>query len=338
MNSEPTRSAPDISVIVPISEPAGDVQELYLHYLDALDALDRSYELIFVVDAGQSWIVPQLREIRSTRATVEIVVLGRTFGEAAALSVGFSRARAERVVTLPAYPQVDGSGIVRVLEALEAGPDIVTGRRHPRTDSAFNRLQTGVFHGFVRALTRAPYRDISCGLRAMRREAARELEVYGDLHRFIPIIAESQGFSVAECNVEQSGMQKRWRVQRPGAYVRRVLDLLTVFFLAKFTRKPLRFFGLIGTTLFVPGVAIVAYLGIYRLLGLGGIGDRPLLLLGVLLMVLGFQTLSIGLLGEIIIFVHARDLREYSVAEVISRSPGRSQQDQPAGPVLTHKE
>ena len=152
----------------------------------------------------------------------------------------------------------------------------------------------------------------------MRRDIADELEIYGDLHRFIPIIAKGQGFRLAEVPVRQNKAQKSLRVSQPGAYVRRMLDLLTVFFLVRFTRKPLRFFGLIGSGLFVPGVAIVTYLGIYRILGLGGIGNRPLLLLGVLLMVLGFQTLSIGLLGEIIIFVHARNLREYSVSEVVA--------------------
>ncbi len=134
------------------------------------------------------------------------------------------------------------------------------------------------------------------------------------------MIATNRGLHVVEIPVRQSRRQRRLRFPAMGAYPRRLLDLLTVFFLVKFTRKPLRFFGLVGMGLFGPGVAVVGYLGLYRILGLGSIGNRPLLLLGVLLMVLGFQTVSIGLLGEIIIFVHARKLREYSIARILGSS------------------
>ena len=309
-------SSLQLSVIVPISEPPSELEALLDSYFDSIEKLGMSYELIAVVDGGQSWIVPHLKKLRERRPQLEIVTLGRTFGEAAALAVGFRRARGERIATLPSYAQVDPSGLRAALEAVDQGADVAVGRRNPRIDSGFNRIQTRLFHGCVRLLTGVSFSDISNGLRAMQPAAARELEIYGDLHRFIPIIAQSQGLNVVEVDVPQSERQSKLRVEAPGAYLRRLLDLLTVFFLVKFTRKPLRFFGLIGTTMFAPGSLIVAYLGLYRILGFGGIGNRPLLLLGVLMMVLGFQTLCIGLLGEVIIFVHARNLREYTVADV----------------------
>ena len=312
-------STPQLTVIVPVSEPPVELDRLIGEYLEALDGLGRSYEMLIVVDGGQSWVVPHLTALRERRPEIEIVVLGRTFGEAAALSVGFQRARGELIATLPSYAQVEASGLAAAIDAVERGADLAVGNRQPRIDSIFNRLQTGIFHRCVRLLTGVRFRDISNGLRVVRPEVARELEIYGDLHRFVPVIAQSQGFKVVEVDVRQSTQQRRVRVESPGAYVRRALDLLTVFFLVRFTRKPLRFFGLIGTSLLLPGLAIVGYLGLYRLLGFGGIGDRPLLLLGVLMMVLGFQTLCIGMLGEVIIFVHARDLREYTVAEVIGQ-------------------
>jgi len=313
-------NSPQLTVIVPVSEPAQGLAGLIGDYIEALDKLDRSYEMLIVVDGGQSWVVPELRDLRERQPQIEIVVLGRTFGEAAALSVGFRRARGKLIATLPSYAQVEASGLAAAIAALDSGTDLVVGARDTRIDSTFNRLQSGIFHRCVRFLTGVGFRDISNGLRVLRPEVARELGIYGDLHRFVPVIAQSQGFHVTEVDVPQSVRQPRLRFKSPGAYVRRALDLLTVFFLVRFTRKPLRFFGLIGSSLLLPGLGIVAYLGVYRLFGFGGISDRPLLLLGVLMMVMGFQTLCIGMLGEVIIFVHARELREYTISDVMSQS------------------
>jgi hypothetical protein len=151
----------------------------------------------------------------------------------------------------------------------------------------------------------------------MSREVAGELNLYGDLHRFIPVIAYKQGFKIAEIPIRQHPMNRAVRIQKPGVYLRRFLDILIVFFLTKFTKKPLRFFGLIGSTLFISGSLITLYLGLYRLFGFGGIAERPMLLLGVLLIVLGVQLLSIGLIGEIVIFTHAREMKDYRVEEIL---------------------
>ena len=151
----------------------------------------------------------------------------------------------------------------------------------------------------------------------MKREVAAELSVYGDLHRFIPILALSRGFRVVEVSLAQRPEDLATRYHGAGVYLRRLLDVLTVFFLVKFTRKPLRFFGLIGTGLFGLGVLLAMYLTVDKLLFAQAIANRPLLLLAVLLMVLGVQSVSIGLLGEIIIFTHARQIKEYQIAEIL---------------------
>jgi hypothetical protein len=151
----------------------------------------------------------------------------------------------------------------------------------------------------------------------MSRRVAEELVLYGDLHRFIPVLASTRGFGVLEIKLAQRVEDRPIRVYGLGTYLRRLLDIVTIFFLAKFTSKPLRFFGLIGSTIFGTGAAITAYLGFYRLLGFGGIAGRPLLLLGLLLMVLGVQSLSLGLLGELVIFTHARQIREAQIAEIV---------------------
>jgi hypothetical protein len=210
------------------------------------------------------------------------------------------------------------SEIHRVLAALgEGDTDLVVSRRFPRIDSLFNRCQGKVFHWMVRFLTGTIYQDISCGLRAMKHRVVDEVQLYGDLHRFLPLLAFQRGFKVVEIPVQQHRFDVKQRIQSPGVYLRRIIDIFTLFFLFKFTSKPLRFFGLVGSSLFVGGGLITSYLGIYRILGFGGIADRPLLILGVLLIVLGIQLFSIGLLGEIIIFTHARTTKEYQVREVL---------------------
>jgi hypothetical protein len=151
----------------------------------------------------------------------------------------------------------------------------------------------------------------------MKRIVAEEVHLYGDLHRFLPLLAYQRGFKISEVPVQQSHHDFKRRVRRPGIYLRRLLDLLTLFFLLKFTKKPLRFFGLVGSLLSGLGGLILAYLGIYRLLELGPIAGRPLLVLGVLLIVMGLQLFSVGLLGEIIVFTHARELKDYQIEEIL---------------------
>jgi len=308
----------DLSVVVPISERLDDLRDLYNQYSEQISANGYSYEFIFVLDGPEPQILQTLKELRQGRAEVNVVILNRQVGEATALSVGLEKARGSIILTLPSYFQVDPTEIGHILTNLIDGKsDLVIGWRYPRIDSVFNRVQSRVFHALIRALMGIRYHDISCSVRVMTRKVAEEVQLYGDLHRFFPLLAHQRGFKVAEFPVRQSKLDVKRRLYGPGVYLRRLLDLLTLFFLYKFTKKPLRFFGLVGSAISCTGAVITAYLGLYRLLGLGGIADRPILILGVLLLVLGVQLFSIGLLGEIIIFTHARDVKDYQVGEVL---------------------
>jgi hypothetical protein len=188
--------------------------------------------------------------------------------------------------------------------------------RHPRRDSGINRLQAKVFHSIFNSVTGDDFHDLGCGARAFWRQVAEEVPVYGDQHRFFPVLASRRGFRIEEVQVEQSPKEARVRLYRPGIYLRRLLDILTVFFLAKFTKKPLRFFGLIGSSTFVIGGGILFYLAIERIFWNVALADRPLLLLSSLLVVLGVQIFAIGLIGELIIFTHAKDMKEYTIEEI----------------------
>jgi glycosyltransferase involved in cell wall biosynthesis len=311
---------PDVSVVIPVVERHGDLERLFGEYAAEIEALGRSAEYIFVVDYREREVIPTLRELQEkTDRDVTLVLLGGTFGESSALTVGLERARGGVIVTAAAYFQVEPRGIRDAFAAIDAGADMVIGRRYPRVDSWFNRLQSGLFHGVVNLMTSSGFKDISSGFRVMRSRVARELNVYGGMHRFIPILARNQGFKVEELDIPQRSEDAPTRYYGIAVYLKRMLDVLTIFFLIKFTRRPLRFFGLIGLAVAAVGGGITLYLGIYRILGMGAIAGRPLLLLGVLLIVLGIQTLSLGLIGEIIIFTHARSIRDYQVAEVIEK-------------------
>jgi glycosyltransferase involved in cell wall biosynthesis len=314
----PGRSRPDVSVIVPVVERHGDLKQIHDEYAAELSRLGLTHEFLFIVDESQRRVLPRLRELQAAApGEVVIVILGGAFGESAALTTGLERATGERIVTLASYFQVEPSGLGAAFAALDGGADMVVGRRYPRIDSRFNRLQSRLFHWIVRLMTQTDFHDISCGFKVMKRQVARELNIYGGLHRFIPVLALNRGFTVHEVPLAQRREDRGTRYYGTGVYLGRLLDILTIFFLMKFTRTPLRFFGLLGSGLFALGFVIDLVVAAQKLFLHTGISDRVLLLLGVLLMVLGVQTLSLGLLGEMIIFTHARNVRDYQVAEII---------------------
>ena len=308
----------ELSVVVAISERHDDLRELYLQYAKQLSTNGNPYEFIFVLDGPKREALRTLKELKREHPEIKVITLNRHFGEATALSVGFDKARGSVILTLPSFFQVEPYEVHSLLEKLsEDGNDLVIAWRYSRIDSRFNQAQSWVFHQLTRMLTGMRYHDISCSLRAMKRKVAKEIHLYGDLHPFLPLLAYQRGFKVVEVPVQQSPRDAKRRVYRPGIYVRKLLDILTVFFLFKFTKKPLRFFGLVGSGIFGAGAIITGYLGLYRLLGLGPVAGRPLLILGSLLVVLGLQLFSIGLLGEIIIFTHARKSKEYTIDKML---------------------
>jgi glycosyltransferase involved in cell wall biosynthesis len=306
-----------VSVIVPVTNRCDDLADLYRAYAEVLNRTGRSFEFLFVFDGSFEEAAKKLEPMRIFGEPIRVLSLPRSFGEATALAVGFAHARGDVILTLSGYFQTLPEAVLQVLGQLDEGYDLVVTRRCPRIDSWVNRSQNYLFHLLTRWLTGVKLHDISCGLKGMRQRVAREIDLYGDLHRFFPILAYQRGFRVIEIAVPQDSRDVRAKVRWPGVYLRRLLDIVNVFFLLKFTKKPLRFFGLVGAGLFGAGLLISAVLSVQRILGLTDLADRPLLILGVLLLVLGFQIVSIGLLGELIVFTHARKMRGYTVEQVL---------------------
>ena len=306
-----------ISSIIPITERHDDIVEIYQEYKSALDSLNVPYEIIFVVDGYFDKAYQQLKELKNRGERLTILKHSRTFGESASIMAGFGKATGNIIMLAPPYHQIDMEELPNLYGCLK-GSDMVIVRRWPRSDSRLNQIQTGLFHRFVSLMAGNVASDIGCGVRLFRRQILDEINLYGDLHRFLPILAHRQGFKIREVDARQSSKEKRLRTYPIGIYLRRLIDLLTVFFLVKFTKKPLRFFGLTGTAILATGLAITGYLVAARLFFQVGLSDRPLFLIGILLIVLGLQIFAIGLIGEIIIFSHAKGMKDYYIEEILN--------------------
>jgi len=302
-----------ISVVVPVVERAENLLAVYQAFAQELEARTQEHEFLFVFD-GRLTPSPELLALARANEGVRILRFARQFGETAALQLGIEKSRGDLILTLPAYFQVQPHGIHLLLDAISAGADLVVANRSPRLDSWLNRMQSRAFQSIVGGVSEQRFHDMACGVRVMRRSVAEALPLYGDLHRFIPALALREGFRVDEVAVPQHPGDARMRVYGPGIYLRRLLDIAAFFFLAKFTEKPLRFFGLVGSVFITGGAVLSLVLLIQRVDG-QGIANRPALLLAVLFLALGVQLIGLGLVGEIIVHLRAPHRRAYRVRE-----------------------
>jgi glycosyltransferase involved in cell wall biosynthesis len=302
-----------ISVVVPVVERTDDLVAVYHAFARELERRPEDYEFLFIFD-GRFTPPPELVALSRETGRIKLLHFVREFGETAALRLGIERSRGDLVITLPAYFQVQPEGISLLLQAVEAGADMAVANRSPRLDSWLNRVQSRLFHSIVGGVSDQRFHDMACGVRVMKRSVAETLPLYGDLHRFIPALALREGFRVQEVAVPQHPSDARMRVYRPGVYFRRLLDIAAFFFLAKFTEKPLRFFGLVGSIFLGSGAILSLVLLVERVEG-QGIANRPALLLAVLLVALGVQLIGLGLVGEIIVHLRAPHRRAYRVRE-----------------------
>ena len=305
-----------LSVIMPVgNRHAADIAALYAEYKAGLAALDLPYEFIVVLDGPRPEVAASLQRLLERGENLIVISLTKRFGEATALMAGFQRASGRIIITAPAYHQVQGIEVGKLVRALDKA-DVAIGRRWPRVGSRFEIMRRDVFHKLI-ATGGQKFKDLGCGARAMKRRVLEEISLYGDQHRFLPVLASRQGFRIVEVDLAQSPLDRYDRGYPAKEYAHRVLDIFTVFFLVRFTKKPLRFFGMVGASTFVIGALLVAYLAIDRLVFQHALADRPALLLSSLLVVLGMQLFAIGLLGELIIFTHARDIKDYQIDEVV---------------------
>lgn len=311
--AEPTTL--EVSVLVPVLNEEATVAALAERVLANLDATGTRCELLFIDDGSTDGTSDAVRREHERDPRVRLVRLRRNFGKAAALSAGVDHAHGRVLVTMDGDLQDDPDEIPRLLQALEDGPlDLVSGWKRTRRDPLRRRMASKIFNWLTRTLSNVKLHDFNSGFKAYRREVLEQVAVYGELHRYIPVLASRRGFKVGEIPVAHHPRRVgRSRYGWDRSY-KGPVDLITVLFISRFTRRPLHLFGPIGLISFALGFAVCAYLAALWFAG-ETLSNRPLLLLGVLLMVVGIQIVTTGLIGELITFKNFRRHDSYSVRE-----------------------
>ena len=324
MNEMPT-PAPQLSLVIPLLNEADNLRPLHERLTTSLTQVGRPYEILFVDDGSTDASPVILEELfRRDPAHVRVIQFRRNFGKTAALSAGFAHARGPVIITMDADLQDDPAEIPAMLARLDEGYDLVAAWRVDRQDPLDKRLPSRLFNFVVSRFTGVRLHDFNCGFKVYRRAVTDSVRLYGELHRFIPVLAHQQGFRVAELPVRHHPRHAGVSKYGAGRLLRGFLDFGTVLFLTTYLKRPLHLFGTSGLVIFGLGSLINLYLAVLWLLrevggvaGIGPIGTRPLLTVGVLAMILGIQLISIGLLGEMLRYFTFRPTEEYTIGRVL---------------------
>jgi glycosyltransferase involved in cell wall biosynthesis len=314
----------ELSVVIPIRNEEAALVELHRELTQTLDAWGRSYEVIVIDDGSTDRSFEILEGLHSSDGRVRVIRFRRNFGQTAAFAAGFAHARGRAIVTSDGDLQNDPRDIPAMLTMLDSGYDIVCGWRKKRKDAFLSRLVPSIVaNRLISWATGVRLHDYGCSLKAFRSEIVKPLKLYGEMHRFIPAIASEQGVTIAE--IEVNHRPRRHGASKYGISrtVRVVLDLVTVKFLLSYSTRPLQLFGLIGLALGSIGGAIAMYLSYVKLVEGQAIGNRPLLLLGILLMFSGLQFVTLGLLAELQsrTYHESQNKPTYAIREILENAP-----------------
>ncbi len=318
---------PDLSVVIPLYNEEPNVAELHRELTAVLGAWGRPYEILLIDDGSTDGTFAALKALQADDPYVRVIAFRRNFGQTAAFAAGFAHARGRLIATSDGDLQNDPGDLPMMVDVLDEGHDIVCGWRRKRRDPWLTRrLPSNLANWLISRTTGVRLHDYGCSLKVFRGEVVRSLRLYGEMHRFIPAIASEQGVRIAEVKVNHRA--RRFGSSKYGLSrtLRVILDLLTVKFLLSYSTQPIQIFGPPGLLMGSAGLAITGYLGYVRLFGGQAIGDRPLLLLGILLIFAGMQFLTLGLLAEL----QARTYHEsqnkpiYAVREILQAPPAAS--------------
>ena len=315
MALEVTESRKSISVVIVVGDRFEDTEAIYLSYRDGLALGQSEYEFVYVMDGFKPTVLAALNALRSNGEPIIIVPLPRRFGEMACLREGVKHAQADRILVLPPYLQVKPESTLKLVEALDTA-DIAVAKRDRRADNVINRLRGRGFRRMAR-IAGSSFEDLGCVARAFRREAVADFLAQDIPYAFLPLFAERAGFVIAEVSLAQAASDTVIRSHHPSAYFESMLDLVTTAFLLKFTNKPFRFFGSIGFCSAIVGILLCAQLVVERFLWNTPMNERPLLILAVLLIVLGIQIGTVGLIAEIIIFTRTTAKSTYRIRQIV---------------------
>lgn len=313
----------DLSIVIPVFNEAESITLLFSQLRDVLERLGRTYEIIVVDDGSTDGSFEILKHLHAQDQHLRVVRLRRNFGQTAAFAAGFALAEGDVVITLDADLQNDPADIPKLLELIDQGYDVVSGWRVDRKDPFLSRrLPSMIANRLISEITGVHLHDYGCSLKAYRREVVKGINLYGDLHRFIPAMASWLGISIAEVPVNHRARQHGQSKYGLSRTFRVLLDLLTVRFLLSYSTRPIHIFGGLGLLGFGIGTVLGLYLSFIKLAFHQDIGGRPLLLLAILLMVVGVQLVSMGLLGELVVRTYHETQGKpiYVVREVLDKT------------------
>lgn len=310
---------PELSVVIPVFNESPNVRRLYDELTEVLGAYARPYELVIVDDGSRDDTFVQLAAAQASDPRLRVIRFRRNFGQTAAFAAGIAHARGRLIVLSDGDLQNDPRDIPEMVARIEAGHDIVCGWRKDRKDTfVTRRLPSIIANRIISWATGVALHDYGCSLKVFRAEVIKPLRLYGEMHRFLPAIASQLGVSIDEVVVNHRARQAGTSKYGLGRTVRVVLDLATVKFLLNYSTRPLQIFGLLGLVALAMGLGITGWLGYVRLFAGQSIGDRPLLLLGVMLLFIGVQLVTFGLLAELLArtYYESQDKPTYVIREV----------------------
>lgn len=307
----------EISVVIPVWNEEENIKQLYSELKEVLDNLGREYEIIFVDDGSTDNSFKILQKIHEKDNKVKAIRFQRNFGKSAALSAGFENSKGNIVFTMDGDLQDDPKEIPNFLEEIEKGYDLVVGWKFRRRDPLSKRLPSKIFNKLTSFLTGVRVHDINCCFKAYKKEVIKNINVYGELHRYIPALVHWKGYNVSEIKVNHRPRKHGRSKYGSMRLLKGFLDLITVKFLVSYAGRPLHLFGIIGLLFALIGFLLSMYM-LYIKYFLGElIGDRPLLFASILLVIVGIQFISIGLLGEMITSTHQGPVEGYPIKETL---------------------
>jgi glycosyltransferase involved in cell wall biosynthesis len=302
-----------ISIVIPLFNEEESVTPLSHDIRKAMSRLNIDYEVIFVDDGSIDTSLEKLKEITRTDNRFHYLSFRKNYGKSAALHVGFKATTGDVVITMDADLQDDPIEIQNLIKKLDEGFDLCSGWKKKRQDPLIKKISSKFFNFVTRVISGIKIHDFNCGLKAYRKDVVESVKVYGELHRYIPVLAKWQGFTITEVPVMHH--QRRYGKTKFGIsrFFKGFIDLVTVVFVTRYIKRPMHFFGFLGALSFLAGFIVLGYLTVLWLQGIP-LSNRPMLFLGMLLIIVGAQLFAVGLLGEVIAH-NAMDEREYVIKD-----------------------
>ncbi len=310
----------EYSIIILLDEKNDDIVSFVHDVNQFFSSNYNSFEIIAVINGNERFYKNKFNEIDDASIPIKSYSLYRKTTQAVCIKAALKEANGESIVVFGSYQQITMDSLGNAVKALDDDIDIVIPCRKKRVDPSFNQVQSQLFNWMVRKMTGVSFKDLSCTVRIIKKDVLKNLDFYGNMYRFLPVVAAQKGFRYKEIDVEHYREMGKTGFYSVSEYCLRILDIVSLFFLIRYTKKPFRFFSIIGCLFFGLGIIFSGYVAVEKMIFGIPMGNRVSLMIGVLLIVLGVQSAATGLIGEIISFVHGRKIKEYTIDRIVSMS------------------